>query len=429
VKNRLTARVSIFVLILGAFNFVNTAQSDAAIITATGTNPSACNQTVDVTTGVTAERLANGDCVVKFTSASTTINWTVPTGVTAVNLLVIGGGGGGGSRAAGGGGGGGYAETTNYLVTAGNIHTITVGAGGPGAASSSAANGSAGFASSFLRSAVGLTASGGAGGLDHLSTGRGGASGSATGTGAVASNAGGAQKGNGTCAGNWCGGGGGGAGVIGSDAVTTGGAGGDGKSSSITGTPITYAGGGGGGSGSNSNTPTPGGAGGAGGGGAGTTSTQSSCVPQNGVNGTANLGGGGGGAGYCITPNTQGTGGSGGSGVVIISYTPYLSPPTFSVFQLAGGATIAAYRTAIVITATVNVASKITFRVNGKVLPGCKNKTTVVSGSDYTATCSWRPSNRGSVALTALAAPTGAGISGSTAPQLNIRVGNRTASR
>jgi hypothetical protein len=532
VKNRITAKVSIFVLILSAFNFVNTAQSVAATITATGTNPSVCNQTVDVTTGVTAERLADGDCVVKFTAASTTISWTVPAGVTAVNLLVVGGGGGGGSRAAGGGGGGGIAETTNYLVTAGNIHAITVGAGGPGAESSTAANGSAGFASSFLRSAEGLTANGGAEGLDHLSTGRGGASGSATGTGAVSPNAGGAQKGNGTCAFNWCGGGGGGAGAVGANAVTTGGVGGNGKSSSITGTPITYAGGGGGGSGSNSNTPTPGGAGGSGGGGAGTTSTRYECVPQNGVNGTANLGGGGGGAGYCISPNTQGAGGSGGSGIVIVQYSPDTTPPTFtssssfsaaeniatsataaairvsesatvtissgadaarfnisrsetntaiikfnvspdyevpsdigennvydltltatddaanagtqsititvtnvvdtsgfSLFQLAGGATVAAYRTAIVITATVNVASKITFRVNGKVLPGCKNKTATVSGSDYTATCSWRPSNRGNVSLTALAAPTGAGISSSTAPQLNIRVGNRTGPR
>ena len=109
--------------------------------------------------------------------------------------------------------------------------------------------------------------------------------------------------------------------------------------------------------------------------------------------------------------------------------TDVVDTSAFSVFQLAGGATIAAYRTAIVITATVNVASKITFRVNGKVLPGCKNRTAAVSGSDYTATCSWRPSNRGSITLTAMAVPTAAGISSSTAPQLNIRVGNRTASR
>jgi hypothetical protein len=487
-----------------------------------------------VTTGVTAERLANGDCVVKFTAASTTISWTVPTGVTAVNVLVVGGGGGGGSRAAGGGGGGGFAETTNYLVTTGNIHTITVGAGGPGAASSSAGNGSAGTASSFLRNAVGLTANGGAGGLDHLTPGlgKGGASGSATGTGAVSSNAGGTQLGSGNCAGNWCGGGGGGAGAVGAKAVTTGGVGGNGRASSITGTPITYAGGGGGGSGSNSNTPTPGGAGGSGGGGAGATSTQFSCIPQNGTNGGANLGGGGGGAGYCITPNTQGTGGSGGVGVAIISYTPDATAPTFTssstfsaaeniatsataatirvsesatvtissgadaarfnitrsetntaiikfnaspdfeapsdvgannVYELtlyavdaasnagtqsititvtdvvdtssfnslalAGSATTATYRTTVVITASITVASRVTFRVNGKVLPGCIKKSATGSGSSFSATCNWRPSNRGVVALTAAATPTGAGISSTTATPVRVMVGNRSGNR
>lgn len=418
----------IALLLISGLSLFTVPSAQAAPVTATGTNPSICNQEVGNALNVVAYRLAGGDCVIEFKNTGST-TWTVPAGVTAVNVLVVGGGGGGGSRAAGGGGGGGFAETTNYLVTDGNIHTITVGAGGPGAPNSSAADGTAGNASSFLRSALGLTANGGGKGKDHLATGAGGASGSASGTGAVSSNAGGAQLTGTNCAGNWCGGGGGGAGAVGANANTTGGVGGDGRSSSITGTPITYAGGGGGGSGSNSNTPTPGGAGGAGGGGAGATSTQYSCTSQNGTSGSANLGGGGGGAGYCITPNTQGTGGSGGSGVVIISYAPYLAPPTFALFQLAGGATIAAYRTAIVITATVTVASKITFKVNGKVLPGCKNKTTNLSGSDYTATCSWRPSNRGAIALTATAVPTGAGISSATAPQLNIRVGNRTGAR
>jgi hypothetical protein len=141
VKNRITARVSIFVLILGAFNFVNTGQSVAANVSATGTNPSACNQTVDVTTGVTAERLANGDCVVKFTAASTTISWTVPTGVTAVNVLVVGGGGAGGTRAGGGGGAGGYLYFPNQTVTENQMISVTVGAGGIGVLTDSANNG------------------------------------------------------------------------------------------------------------------------------------------------------------------------------------------------------------------------------------------------------------------------------------------------
>jgi hypothetical protein len=518
-------------LLISGLSLFTVPSAQAAPVTATGTNPSICNQEVGDALNVVAYRLSGGDCVIEFKNTGST-TWTVPAGITAVNVLVVGGGGGGGSRAAGGGGGGGFAETTNYLVTAGNIHAITVGAGGPGAASSSAANGSAGTASSFLRSAEGLTANGGAEGLDHLSTGRGGASGSATGTGAVSSNAGGAQLGSGNCAGNWCGGGGGGAGAVGANAVTTGGVGGNGRASSITGTPITYAGGGGGGSGSNSNPPTPGGAGGSGGGGAGRTSTQFSCTSEDGTSGSANLGGGGGGAGYCITPNSQGTGGSGGSGVVIISYTADTTAPSFTssasftmaensvvginaalfiasetvtititsgadtaIFNLitassnsavirfkvspnyeapsdvgldniynitiratdtagnfvdqaitvtvtdvvdtssfnslilAGSATTATFRTAVVITANITVASRVTFRVNGKVLPGCKNRLANGSGSSFSVTCSWRPSNRGTIALTAAAIPTGAGISSTIATPVSIMVGKRVGSR
>jgi hypothetical protein len=96
--------------------------ANAATVTATGNDASYCNQTVDVNTGVTAERLANGDCVVKFSTASTNISWTVPTGVTSVNLLVVAGGGGGGSRHAGGGGAGGILHVTNYSVTPSKIH-------------------------------------------------------------------------------------------------------------------------------------------------------------------------------------------------------------------------------------------------------------------------------------------------------------------
>jgi galactokinase len=63
------------------------------------------------------------------------------------------------------------------------------------------------------------------------------------------------------------------------------------------------------------------------------------------------------------------------------------------------------------------------------VLPSCKNKSTSGSGSSHTATCSWRPSNRGSATLTASAVPTGAGISSSTSAPISIRVGNRTGAR
>jgi hypothetical protein len=95
-----------------------------------------------------------------------------------------------------------------------------------------------------------------------------------------------------------------------------GGKGGDGSLSSITGSPVTYAGGGGGGS------STTGGAGGAGGGGAGTATSI-------GTAGTVNLGGGGGGAGI-----SGGDGAAGGSGIVIIRYTN-----TYADLTVGGGLT------------------------------------------------------------------------------------------
>jgi hypothetical protein len=83
----------------------------------------------------------------------------------------------------------------------------------------------------------------------------------------------------------------------------------------------------------------------------------------------------------------------------------------------------------IVITANVTVASKVTFRLNGKILPGCKNKLASGSSPNIVATCSWRPSTRGAVTLTAIASPTGAGISASTATPISVMVGNRSGGR
>jgi hypothetical protein len=81
------------------------------------------------------------------------------------------------------------------------------------------------------------------------------------------------------------------------------------------------------------------------------------------------------------------------------------------------------------ITANVSVAAKVTFNLNGKVLPGCKNRSTTGSSSSHSATCTWKPSRRGDVSLTAAATPTGAGITSTTAAPVSIRVGNRTGSR
>ena len=62
------------------------------------------------------------------------------------------------------------------------------------------------------------------------------------------------------------------------------------------------------------------------------------------------------------------------------------------------------YRTATAITATVNTQGKVTFFTNGKRIPGCISKLT--SGtSPITATCNWRPAQRGSVSVHAVFTP------------------------
>jgi hypothetical protein len=75
------------------------------------------------------------------------------------------------------------------------------------------------------------------------------------------------------------------------------------------------------------------------------------------------------------------------------------------------------------------VASRVTFRARGVIIAGCKNKLTSGSSPNIVASCSWRPSTRGAVTLTATAAPTGAGISSATATPISVMVGNRSGGR
>jgi uncharacterized repeat protein (TIGR02543 family) len=211
-------------------------------------------------------------------------NWTVPTGVTAAEVLVVGGGGAGSAGIGNyywpaGGGGGGVTSNSSFSTTPGQSIAINVGSGGAELGVSGVAGGTAindGTYSNFGT----MTAGGGKTPTNTLTNNR-GAYGGASGNG----NAGGfgGTNGSGCSSASCAAGAGGGAGGAGN--VLTGGIG---ISSSISGTATLYGGGGAGHNGA-SGTATAGGA------------TQS-------VDALANRGGGG------------AYGKAGGSGVVIVRY-------------------------------------------------------------------------------------------------------------
>jgi Concanavalin A-like lectin/glucanases superfamily len=229
--------------------------------------------------------------VVTFTS-TTTCNWTVPTGVTSIDLFMVGGGGGGGTDGGGGGGGGAAISRSAFAVTAGSSLALTVGAGG---APSTWAGypGDNGTASTLVRTSpsVTLTANGGTKGGPNPGANRAGAGGSSV---------------NGGFAGGF-------GGVASTAQNTKGGDGTTGISNYFLGFQTEYGGGGGGGSyyGASSFTETLGKSGGGNGG----ASAPGNNRPGN--PGRANSGGGGGG-GSANSP--QQDGGRGADGVILIRY-------------------------------------------------------------------------------------------------------------
>lgn len=98
-------------------------------------------------------------------------------------------------------------------------------------------------------------------------------------------------------------------------------------------------------------------------------------------------------------------------------------------FTLASNASTATYRTAIEISVNVTLPSRVTFTANGKRIGGCINKATSGTSPNIVATCSWSPSTRGSVVLTALIDPNDANASNTSSSPLNVRVGNRSNKR
>jgi len=405
----------------------------------------------------TPETTTNGGRTIVAFKTVGTCTWNTPAGATVFRGLVVAGGGGGGAHMGGGGGGGGYIEFDSLTATS-DIFTITVGDGGAGAPVGITAAGNSGGNTTLTGSGVNLLARGGAGGAtdyvvnSYLARNNGGSGGGSSGANDYPnpstdrssagtqtsqtqvpslSSIGGTQYGfNGSAPGSrWYPGGGGGAGASGSNTPGTGGAG---RANSILGTNYFWAGGGGGSgwSGIGGN----GGSGGGGGGGSGNISAGIGGTGGSGLNsgasgvyvggaGGSNTGGGGGAGTY-----SNYAGANGGSGILVLSYVTFIGNTTISL-QLSGGATTATYRTTSTLEAVVGTAGKVTFYQLGKPIPGCRNKTTSGSAPNIKATCTWKPSNRGVVQITASINP----ISGSYALTRSlvfpVLVANRTTPR
>jgi len=305
--------------------------------------------------------LVSGVCKLTFTEDGT---FSVPAGITSIDILAVGGGGGGGGAyllfdvlvgMAGGGGGGGEVKTcSSAVVTPSDIVTVIVGEGGSGGNKTFDSStgkeigdslagdpGDVGGASSVTGSSgpAVCSAKGGDGGgaangnlLDGYLLGGNTGSGGNSGSGKVGGR--GLQQGYGYSPGlgflsNYeffgTGGGGGGSGGDGKDSeeasvTRSGGVGGSGSQGF---------GGGGGGGGSvspffSARILNCGGSA-SDGGGAGGSGLASPCSGS--VTGGAavvNTGGGGGGGGIRFGPSDIGDGGDGGSGLVIITFRPYL---------------------------------------------------------------------------------------------------------
>jgi len=276
--------------------------------------------------------------------------YTVPTGANKATVLVVAGGGSGGQSLGGGAGAGGMLEGT-ITVTPGSTIPYNVGAGGQGSPRSTYHSGFYGANSTFgpiPGPAVTATAIGGGYGTGHngnnpsggppssqgspnVNIGGDGGSGGGTGSsdgpatqfrggyGTQTDSGGltgygndGGRGGVGNPQGNHSGAGGGGAGGTGGDTnqdgAGSGGDGGIGRVSTISGSPVYYAGGGGGSPYHSGPHPQSPGAGGSGGGTAGVSS-------PNGVssNGGTNTGGGSGAGAH-----PGGGSGTGGPGVIIV---------------------------------------------------------------------------------------------------------------
>jgi hypothetical protein len=298
--------------------------------------------------------------VVEFKNTGT-CSWTVPSGVTSINIFAVGGGGGGGENVGNGGAGGSVGTLTAQSVSGGGSIAVTVAAGGGGGQTEGTSYtltpvaGANGGTSTVTGSGFSLSEAGGSGGKSYNGTifappvgANGGGSGGAS---AASSGLAASAGGNGTSSYSWWG-------------VATG------LGQAVNGLYY-FAGGGGGGAWTNNSTSL-GGYGGGGRGGNGYAFPNAGYNDFNiNENALPNTGGGGGGGdgGGTGTFGTIGYGGNGGSGLVLISYT-----------TISGTCTSSSIQTETVDGVTYDYIQYTTPSISGVQLTSCNSAWTPPSG-------------------------------------------------
>jgi hypothetical protein len=129
---------------------------------------------------------------------------------------------------------------------------------------------------------------------------------------------------------------------------------------------------------------------------------------------------------YNFTLTATDPAGNAGTQAITITVSDLTDTSSITAITLSGSAS---YGKAETITVAVSVPARVTFRVQNFRIPGCISKLTTGVSPNITATCSWKPSIRGSTSITATAIPTGAGISSVTATLTNVLIGNRSTRR
>ena len=343
--------------------------------------------------------------VLNFSYTGAAQSWTVPSGITSIQFRVIGATGG---TSYGNRGGYGESITGTLNVTPGETLSLYVGkqgSGHSGGSNPAAFNGGgAGFnfaagggGASDMRQGGNLLSNrvvvsgGGGGGTNDIT---GGNAGFTSGEKGADASGGAGLYGIGGGGGTQSAGGAGGAGASmcgnaagGTGALGVGGTGGQASSGGAGGGGGFY-GGGGGGSGCNASA-----------GGGGSSYINSSVVTS-----------------YAYSLNSTISNGS-----IQISYA-VTTPATVSLSVNGGNAVI--YRTTVTLNVSVSSAGKVTFLANGKRISNCISKAVSTSFS-----CSWKPSQRGSVRLQVLYINTSGTEVNNNSSIINVTVDNRATKR